>query len=113
MIACPVVKAEAREARYTAAPAISSGSPMRRIAVCAVTAIADEQRGERVVALYAGCDLSPVELWQRLSETALPKLWIPKCENLYPVTEIPLLGTGKLDLGALKLRAQELAAVKT
>ena len=82
-------------------------------AVCAVTAIADEQRGERVVALYAGCDLSPVELWQRLSETALPKLWIPKCENLYPVTEIPLLGTGKLDLGALKLRAQELAAVKT
>jgi len=82
-------------------------------AVCAVTAIADEQRGERVVALYAGCDLSPVELWQRLSETALPKLWIPKCENLYPVTEIPLLGTGKLDLGALKLRAQELATVKT
>jgi acyl-[acyl-carrier-protein]-phospholipid O-acyltransferase/long-chain-fatty-acid--[acyl-carrier-protein] ligase len=81
-------------------------------AVCAVTAIADEQRGERVVALYAGSELSPVELWQRLSETALPKLWLPKCENLYPVKEIPLLGTGKLDLRALKLRAQELAAVK-
>jgi acyl-[acyl-carrier-protein]-phospholipid O-acyltransferase/long-chain-fatty-acid--[acyl-carrier-protein] ligase len=81
-------------------------------AVCAVTAIADEQRGERVVALYAGSDLSPRELWQRLSATALPKLWIPKCENLYPVKEIPLLGTGKLDLRALKLRAQELAAAK-
>jgi acyl-[acyl-carrier-protein]-phospholipid O-acyltransferase/long-chain-fatty-acid--[acyl-carrier-protein] ligase len=81
-------------------------------AVCAVTAIADEQRGERVVALYAGCGLSPVELRQRLSETALPKLWIPKCEDLYPVKEIPLLGTGKLDLRALKLRAQELAAAK-
>jgi acyl-[acyl-carrier-protein]-phospholipid O-acyltransferase/long-chain-fatty-acid--[acyl-carrier-protein] ligase len=81
-------------------------------AACAVTAIADELRGERVMALYAGCSLSPMELWQRLSETALPKLWIPKCENLYPVKEIPLLGTGKLDLRALKLRAQELAAVK-
>jgi acyl-[acyl-carrier-protein]-phospholipid O-acyltransferase/long-chain-fatty-acid--[acyl-carrier-protein] ligase len=81
-------------------------------AACAVTAIADEQRGERVVALYAGCNLSPVELWQRLSETALPKLWIPKCENLYPVKEIPLLGTGKLDLRAVKLRAQELAAAR-
>ena len=81
-------------------------------AACAVTAIADEQRGERVVALYAGCHLSPVELWQRLNETALPKLWIPKCENLYPVKEIPLLGTGKLDLRALKLRAQELATAK-
>jgi acyl-[acyl-carrier-protein]-phospholipid O-acyltransferase/long-chain-fatty-acid--[acyl-carrier-protein] ligase len=82
-------------------------------AACAVTAIADEQRGERVVALYAGCDLSPIELWRRLSEIDLPKLWIPKCEILYPVKEIPLLGTGKLDLRALKLRAQELATVKT
>src|SRR6185369_9669466 len=30
MIVCPVVKLDALEARYTAAPAISSGSPMRR-----------------------------------------------------------------------------------
>jgi acyl-[acyl-carrier-protein]-phospholipid O-acyltransferase / long-chain-fatty-acid--[acyl-carrier-protein] ligase len=81
-------------------------------AACAVTAIDDEQRGERVCALYAGCELTPAELWQRLSESPLPKLWLPKRENLYAVKEIPLLGTGKLDLRAVKLRAQELASVK-
>jgi acyl-[acyl-carrier-protein]-phospholipid O-acyltransferase/long-chain-fatty-acid--[acyl-carrier-protein] ligase len=79
-------------------------------ATCAVTAIADEQRGERLVALYVH-SLSAAELWQRLSETDLPRLWIPKRENLYQVPSLPLLGTGKLDLRALKSLAQELAAV--
>src|SRR5271165_1384182 len=37
-IACPVMKEPAFEARNTAAPAISSGSPMRRSGVVAVTA---------------------------------------------------------------------------
>ena len=80
-------------------------------APCAVTAVADDQRGERLVALYVRPDLSPAELWQRLSDTDLPRLWLPKRENLYPVEELPLLGTGKLDLRAVKSRAQELAAV--
>jgi acyl-[acyl-carrier-protein]-phospholipid O-acyltransferase/long-chain-fatty-acid--[acyl-carrier-protein] ligase len=80
-------------------------------APCAVTAVTDEQRGERLVALYVRPGLSPAELWQRLSDTELPRLWLPKRENLYPVEELPLLGTGKLDLGAVKQRAQALAAV--
>jgi acyl-[acyl-carrier-protein]-phospholipid O-acyltransferase/long-chain-fatty-acid--[acyl-carrier-protein] ligase len=77
-------------------------------APCAVTAVADDQRGERLVALYAHSDLSPAELWQRLSETELPRLWLPKRENFYPVEALPLLGTGKLDLRGVKTRAQEL-----
>src|ERR1035437_8471742 len=80
-------------------------------APCAVTAVADEKRGERIVALYARPDLSPGELWQRLGETDLPRLWIPKRENLYLVEELPLLGTGKLDLRAVKARAEILSAV--
>jgi acyl-[acyl-carrier-protein]-phospholipid O-acyltransferase/long-chain-fatty-acid--[acyl-carrier-protein] ligase len=79
-------------------------------APCAVTAIADYQRGERLVALYVHAMSGP-ELWQRLSETDLPRLWIPKRENLYQVQTLPLLGTGKLDLRALKTRAQELTSV--
>jgi acyl-[acyl-carrier-protein]-phospholipid O-acyltransferase / long-chain-fatty-acid--[acyl-carrier-protein] ligase len=79
-------------------------------APCAVTAIADDQRGERLVALYVH-SMSSSELWQRLSVTDLPRLWIPKRENLYQVQALPLLGTGKLDLRALKSRAQELATV--
>ena len=79
-------------------------------APCAVTGIPDEQRGERLVALYVHAELSPAEVSQRLSATELPKLWLPKGENVYRVTELPLLGTGKLDLRALKARALELAA---
>jgi acyl-[acyl-carrier-protein]-phospholipid O-acyltransferase/long-chain-fatty-acid--[acyl-carrier-protein] ligase len=78
---------------------------------CVVTAVADEQRGERLVALYVKAGLTPAELWQKLGETELPRLWIPKRENIYQVDELPLLGTGKLDLRAVKTRAQALAAV--
>jgi len=80
-------------------------------APCAVTAICDDHRGERLAALYVRPGLSPDELWQRLSESRLPRLWLPKRENLYQVEDLPLLGTGKLDLRAVRLRAQELAAV--
>ena len=78
-------------------------------AQCAVTAVADGQRGERLVALYTKRQ-DAAELWERLAATDLPRLWLPKRENLYAVESLPLLGTGKLDLRALKARAEELAA---
>ncbi|MEK7409423.1 MAG: AMP-binding protein, partial [Acidobacteriota bacterium] len=71
-------------------------------APCAVTAVADEQRGERLVALYTRNEVTPTELWSRLNQSELPKLWIPKRENLYPVDELPpALGSGKMDLRRL------------
>jgi acyl-[acyl-carrier-protein]-phospholipid O-acyltransferase/long-chain-fatty-acid--[acyl-carrier-protein] ligase len=75
-----------------------------------VTGIPDEQRGERLAVLYTRPDLAPAVLWQRLSETDLPKLWLPKRENIYHVDALPTLGTGKLDLRAIKTKAQSLAA---
>src|SRR5205807_3739931 len=54
-------------------------------APCAVTAIADEQRVERLVALYVNPGFTPAALWQQLSETDLPRLWLPKRENIYQV----------------------------
>ena len=77
---------------------------------CAVTGIPDDQRGERLVALYTRPDLTPAELWRHLSETDLPKLWLPKRENIYQVDALPTLGTGKLDLVGVKAKAQQLAA---
>jgi hypothetical protein len=41
----------------------------------------------------------------------LPKLWVPKHENIYPVDCLPTLGTGKLDLRGVRARAEELARV--
>jgi acyl-[acyl-carrier-protein]-phospholipid O-acyltransferase/long-chain-fatty-acid--[acyl-carrier-protein] ligase len=76
---------------------------------CVVTAIEDERRGERLAALYVCPEMAPAELWQRLAQTSLPRLWLPKRENLYQVEALPLLGTGKLDLRAVRERARELA----
>ena len=78
---------------------------------CAVTAIADDRRGERLVALYAHADLAPADIWRRLSESGLPPLWIPERENIYRVDALPRLGTGKLDLRALQLEAERLAGI--
>jgi acyl-[acyl-carrier-protein]-phospholipid O-acyltransferase/long-chain-fatty-acid--[acyl-carrier-protein] ligase len=76
---------------------------------CVVTGIPDEQRGERMVAFYTRPDMTPAELWQHLSNTDLPKLWLPKRENIYQIDSLPTLGTGKLDLMAVKAKAQLLA----
>ncbi len=77
-------------------------------APCAVTAVPDALRGERLIVVYVEPRVSPTELWQRLADTGLPRLWLPKRENVFQVDALPLLGTGKLDLRALKLLAQEL-----
>jgi acyl-[acyl-carrier-protein]-phospholipid O-acyltransferase/long-chain-fatty-acid--[acyl-carrier-protein] ligase len=76
---------------------------------CVVVGIPDEQRGERLALLYTQPEVTPAQVWQRLSETGLPKLWIPKRENMYLVDAIPTLGTGKLDLRGAKAKAIELA----
>jgi acyl-[acyl-carrier-protein]-phospholipid O-acyltransferase / long-chain-fatty-acid--[acyl-carrier-protein] ligase len=76
---------------------------------CVVVGIPDDQRGERLALLYTQLETTPAQLWQRLSETELPRLWIPKRENMYLVEAIPTLGTGKLDLRGVKAKAIELA----
>ncbi len=78
-------------------------------ASCCVTAVADEARGERLAALYVH-DTEPAALWQQLNASELPRLWLPKRENLYRVEALPQLGTGKLDLRAVKALAEELSA---
>jgi acyl-[acyl-carrier-protein]-phospholipid O-acyltransferase/long-chain-fatty-acid--[acyl-carrier-protein] ligase len=69
---------------------------------CVVTSMPDDVKGERLVAFYTDPDLTPQELWDRLSATALPKLWIPKRDDLRPIDAVPTLGTGKTDLPAVR-----------
>jgi len=76
---------------------------------CAVTAVPDEHKGERLVVLYTRPDLTPTELWKQLSETDLPKLWIGKREDFHLVESLPTLGTGKIDLRQIKAMAMQLA----
>jgi acyl-[acyl-carrier-protein]-phospholipid O-acyltransferase/long-chain-fatty-acid--[acyl-carrier-protein] ligase len=71
-------------------------------ACSAVTAVPDEARGERLVAFFTRADVTPESLWEQLCQTELPKLWLPRRENLVHVEAIPTLGTGKVDLRALR-----------
>jgi acyl-[acyl-carrier-protein]-phospholipid O-acyltransferase/long-chain-fatty-acid--[acyl-carrier-protein] ligase len=77
---------------------------------CVVTAIPDAAKGERLVALYTDPDLSAQKIWEQLSSTDLPKLWIPKREDMHVVDAIPSLGTGKVDLRGVRQLAVERSA---
>jgi acyl-[acyl-carrier-protein]-phospholipid O-acyltransferase/long-chain-fatty-acid--[acyl-carrier-protein] ligase len=72
---------------------------------CVVTAVPDEQKGERLIVLYTRRDIQPDALWTKLSRTELPKLWIPKRDSFYVIDTIPVLGTGKVDLRTAKAMA--------
>lgn len=73
----------------------------------AITAIPDERKGERIVVLYlpstGGVDvLKPI-----MDNSNLPNLWKPASDSFLQVENIPLLGSGKLDLRALRAMAEE------
>jgi acyl-[acyl-carrier-protein]-phospholipid O-acyltransferase/long-chain-fatty-acid--[acyl-carrier-protein] ligase len=74
-----------------------------------VTGVPDERRGERLAILYTTPPLEPGEIWKKLGETELPKLWIPKQSSIHRVDELPTLGTGKLDLRKVRAMAESLS----
>ena len=76
---------------------------------CVVTGVPDERRGERLAMLYTSSALEPGEIWKKLAETELPKLWIPKQSSIHRVDEFPTLGTGKLDLRKVRVLAESLS----
>ena len=71
-----------------------------------VTSVPDDRKGERLVAVLAAADgpgnPTPNDIWHRLMDTGLPKIWIPKAEDIHVVDAIPMLGTGKVDLLAVR-----------
>jgi acyl-[acyl-carrier-protein]-phospholipid O-acyltransferase / long-chain-fatty-acid--[acyl-carrier-protein] ligase len=67
-----------------------------------LTAVPDDAKGERLVAFYTDPDLTAQQLWEGLCATELPRLWIPKREDLHAIDTIPTLGTGKIDLRAVR-----------
>ncbi|NLF72093.1 MAG: AMP-binding protein [Candidatus Anammoximicrobium sp.] len=67
-----------------------------------VTAVTDERKGERIVVLHTAISKTPEELRRGLSELGFPNLFIPSEDSFYQVDEIPVLGTGKLDLRQIK-----------
>jgi acyl-[acyl-carrier-protein]-phospholipid O-acyltransferase/long-chain-fatty-acid--[acyl-carrier-protein] ligase len=77
--------------------------------VFSVTAVPDEKKGERLVVLHTLPEDNLAPVLEKLAECDLPALWKPRPNQFFHVDTLPYLGTGKLDLRALKTRAGELS----
>ena len=75
--------------------------------VFAVTAVGDERKGEKLAVLTTLDDGQVDRALQGLGAQGLPNLFIPRRENVIKVDAIPVLGTGKLDLKAMRRIAEE------
>ncbi len=71
----------------------------------AVTGVPDSRKGERLVVVHTGLGKPVAQVIQELVQAGLPPLWIPSPDSFVQVEELPLLGTGKLDLRKLKQMA--------
>lgn len=69
---------------------------------CAVAAVPDERKGERIVVLLRRGAAEPEVIIKKMREASIPALWVPDRGAFIDVEEIPILGTGKLDLAAVK-----------
>jgi acyl-[acyl-carrier-protein]-phospholipid O-acyltransferase/long-chain-fatty-acid--[acyl-carrier-protein] ligase len=75
--------------------------------VFAVTGIPDERKGEQLAVLHTLDETRITEILGLLSSNGLPNLFIPPRGNFVKVDALPVLGTGKMDLRALKRIAME------
>lgn len=75
----------------------------------AVTGVPDERKGEKLVVLYTKECGTAEHLQRVIAEMDLPNLWRPAPSDYHLVDQIPLLGTGKLDLAGIKRLALEVS----
>ncbi len=72
-----------------------------------VTAVPDARKGERLIVVHRALDKSPTQICAGLQEAGLPNIWIPSTDSYMLVDEIPVLGSGKLDLKRISAMAAE------
>jgi acyl-[acyl-carrier-protein]-phospholipid O-acyltransferase/long-chain-fatty-acid--[acyl-carrier-protein] ligase len=75
--------------------------------VFAVTAVPDPKKGERLAVLHTLAEQQIPAIVERLAGTGLPNLFIPRADQFIRVDALPFLGSGKLDLRAVKRIALE------
>jgi acyl-[acyl-carrier-protein]-phospholipid O-acyltransferase/long-chain-fatty-acid--[acyl-carrier-protein] ligase len=75
--------------------------------VAVVTAVPDRAKGERLIVFHLPTQCEPKEVVRRLAEHGLPNLWVPGADAFAEIAELPMLGSGKLDLKRLSDMAKE------
>ena len=66
------------------------------------------KKGERLVVLYTVKNATTEMMQKALKDDGLPNIFIPSADSFFLVDNLPLLGTGKLDLRGIKDKALEL-----
>ena len=77
------------------------------VPILAVTAVPDARKGERLAVLHTLDPAAIPTILERLAQSGLPNLFIPRADQFIKVEAIPLLGTDKLDLRAMRRVAAE------
>ena len=73
----------------------------------AVVSEEDESKGEHLVVCFTPKAGSADTLHQALKRSGLPNLWIPNRAHFLAIPGIPVLGTGKTDLRAVRIFVQQ------
>lgn len=79
----------------------------------AVAGIPDQAKGEKLVVLHTVHEERLDSIGDKLADAGVPNLWIPKRTMYFRVEEIPILGTGKMDLKQVNDLAAAMAAEHT
>ncbi|HRC45252.1 MAG TPA: AMP-binding protein, partial [Nitrospira sp.] len=83
---------------------LASGEELQ---ICAVTGVPDERKGEQLAVLHTLAEERIPQLLAKAAAGGLPNLFLPSRTHCIKVEALPILGTGKLDLRALKRIAME------
>jgi len=75
-----------------------------------VSAVPDEKKGERIIVLHTLPEEKLAPILEKLAQSDLPPLWKPRSSQFFRLETLPYLGTGKLDLRAVKAKATEMTA---
>jgi acyl-[acyl-carrier-protein]-phospholipid O-acyltransferase/long-chain-fatty-acid--[acyl-carrier-protein] ligase len=67
----------------------------------AVTAVPDSKKGERLVVIHLPMLTTPQQIVQGLIDAKLPNLFVPSPDSFIETEQLPILGSGKLDLKAI------------
>jgi acyl-[acyl-carrier-protein]-phospholipid O-acyltransferase/long-chain-fatty-acid--[acyl-carrier-protein] ligase len=78
-----------------------------------VTSIPDVVKGERLVVVHIAIDQTPRELQLGLAAAGLPNLYIPASDSYVEVDVLPIVGTGKHNLKAIRQIALDAFALKS
>ena len=76
----------------------------------AVTSVPDARKGERLAVVHTTDPAKLGEVLAKLATMGLPNLYLPRRQDFVKVDALPLLGTGKLDLRAVRRIAEEALA---